>query len=632
MKISNVFEKTRLIFSILYFLTQGFFFVAYANNIQVSNVVVRGGNVSAGVNNAANFCLVQFNLSWENSWRTSTNAAPFNWDAAWVFVKFQVGTTDPTYTNVTLTNGSPNVTLSAGVTNLRVGMPVRVTSGSSTIAAGTVITAINTTTNVVTLSASAGTTSAGNNLQFSRIWEHAFLNSTGHTAPTGSTIDAGLLFPSSLFDVITNPALGVFIYRSTAGSGTNSFTRIRLRWNYGANGINDDVKVSVQVFAIEMVYVPGGVDFNVGGGGGSPAFTSTTINTANVTTVPSGTGTKGGQAGGYPTGQVAPTANWPNGYNAFYCMKYEISQGQYRDFLNTLTRNQQIRRVQRDISFGQTTINTRYVMDNTTAVSARNAIRIDGIINANSPITFYCDFNENGTGNEAADGEWIACNFLSWMDGCAYMDWAGLRPMTELEFEKACRGDQMPVLDEKVWGAADVQNGYYNLSNAGQSSEDISSGFDITRGNAQYYQTSGNINGPVRVGIFAANASNTGRVTSGASYYGIMELSGNLRERAVTIGNVPGRSFTGLHGNGTLYRDGSANVDFWPGINGNASTSTANTAFSTAGVTQAAGSGFRSGGFRQGIALSTVSDRSDAAGTIATRSQDYGFRGVRSSL
>jgi hypothetical protein len=66
MKISNVFEKTHLIFSILYFLTQGFFFVAYANNIQVSNVVIRGGNIIAGANNAANFCLVQFNLSWEN--------------------------------------------------------------------------------------------------------------------------------------------------------------------------------------------------------------------------------------------------------------------------------------------------------------------------------------------------------------------------------------------------------------------------------------------------------------------------------------------------------------------------------------------------------------------------------------
>jgi formylglycine-generating enzyme required for sulfatase activity len=269
-------------------------------------------------------------------------------------------------------------------------------------------------------------------------------------------------------------------------------------------------------------------------------------------------------------------------------------------------------------------------MNNTTTVSRRNAIRIDGIIDANSPITFYCDFNENGTGNEAADGEWIACNFLSWMDGCAYMDWAGLRPMTELEFEKACRGDQMPVLDEYAWGTKEVRSGDYISSNGGQSSEGISSGFDLVGGNALYSSTYNSINGPVRVGIFAANASNTGRVTSGASYYGIMELSGNLRERAVTIGNVAGRSFTGLHGNGTLFRDGSANVGFWPGINGNSNTSNANTAFSTAGVTNSAGSGFRSGGYRQGISISAVSDRNDAAAVINTTDQVYGFRGVRS--
>jgi hypothetical protein len=36
--------------------------------------------------------MVQFNLSWENSWRTS--AAPNNRDAAQVFVKYRVGSGD----------------------------------------------------------------------------------------------------------------------------------------------------------------------------------------------------------------------------------------------------------------------------------------------------------------------------------------------------------------------------------------------------------------------------------------------------------------------------------------------------------------------------------------------------------
>jgi hypothetical protein len=37
-------------------------------------------------------------------------------------------------------------------------------------------------------------------------------------------------------------------------------------------------------------------------------------------------------------------ANWPNGFNAFYCMKYEVSQQGYVDFLNTLTYTQQVTR------------------------------------------------------------------------------------------------------------------------------------------------------------------------------------------------------------------------------------------------------------------------------------------------
>jgi len=69
--------------------------------------------------------------------------------------------------------------------------------------------------------------------------------------------------------------------------------------------------------------------------------------------------------------------------------------------------------------------------------------------------------------------------------------------------------------------------------------------------------------GPVRVGIFAANSNNTGRVSSGASCYGIMELSGNLAEQAVSIGNGSERSFTGAHGDGMLSGN-SNNVLNWP--------------------------------------------------------------------
>lgn len=60
--------------------------------------------------------------------------------------------------------------------------------------------------------------------------------------------------------------------------------------------------------------------------------------------------------------------------------------------------------------------------------------------------------------------------------------------------------------------------------------------------------------GTLRVGIFAR--SGTGRIQAGASYYGIMDLSGNIEETVVTVGNQQGRAFTGVHGSGNLNPSG----------------------------------------------------------------------------
>ncbi len=609
LKGSNPLNKAILFFA---FTSIGFLQQASANNIQVSNVSLNGQNMSAGVNNAANFSLVQFNISWDNSWRVSTGSA--NWDAAWVFVKFRVGQSNPTFTGASSSGTTVTVSSTA---NLRVGMPVRVTGGTGAFAAGTVISSITNATQFV-VSASPTTPLSGASIECIRIWEHARLNNTGHTAPTGSTIDAGLLTPGSGFNATTNPALGVFIYRDATGTGTNTFNNTQLRWNYGANGISDGAFVQVQVFAIEMVLVPGGVDFNVGGGGGTTAFTSTTINTATATTAPSGTGSLGGQAGGYPTGQMAPAnASWPNGYNAFYCMKYEMSQGQYRDFLNTLTYAQQVNRT----AVVPTSAAGTGVLSSTNA--NRNGIDIQTPGNATTlaPAVYACNLDADANYNETVDGEWIACNFLNWMDGCAYMDWAGLRPMTELEYEKACRGNQAAVSGEYAWGntSAPLAN---SLSNQGQSGEITNSNANSNYGN--------NMGSPVRVGAFAGAA--TTRAQAGATYYGILEMSGNLWELAVSVGNAAGRSYTGLHGDGNLFRDGTANVNFWPGINGNSTVTNANAAFNgTTGVTQAAGSGLRGGGWFDGMSNMRVSDRENAATAITSRGSYTGFRGVRTA-
>jgi formylglycine-generating enzyme required for sulfatase activity len=363
------------------------------------------------------------------------------------------------------------------------------------------------------------------------------------------------------------------VYRSGAGTGAFTSTGLKLRWDYGSDGIAGGTNVEVKVFAIEMVRVLEGA-FNVGGGGGTSAFTSTTISTANATTAPSGTGTLGGEAGGYPTGQTAPdNASWPNGYNAFYCMKYEVTQQQYVDFLNTLT---------------QTQADERQYTD------SANRYAITG-----SSVGFYETTSSN-----------LACNFLSWADDTAYADWSGLRPMTELEFEKACRGDQPAVSNEYAWGTATIASSAYTLSDAGASNEGIATNYSTTAGNAMYTTTKGTIGGPVRVGIFAANGSNSGRLSAGASYWGIMELSGNLWERPVTIANAEGRAFMGIHGDGLLASTGDANAATWPGMD-------------------AVGAGWRGGAWNLDAYYMQVSDRNIASYSNSYRGRNVGFRAVR---
>ena len=470
-----------------------------ANNITVSNTKLTGQNTTD------DYTLVQFDLTWENSWRTSS--APNNWDAAWVFVKYRVGSGD---------------------------------------------------------------------------WQHATLNSTGHSggSGTGTTIT-----PAS-------DGTGAFIYRSTDGTGTFSITGAQLRWNYGANSVADNATVDIKVFAIEMVYVPQGA-FTVGSGGTeSGSFTNgswtsgvtipLSISSENSLTIEQsagnlwGTSSSGNNSIG-GTG-ILPAA-FPKGFSAFYCMKYEISQQQYVVFLNTLT---------------QTQANNRKY----TGSSYRNAI------------------TGTSVGSYATTKPYVAYNYLSWTDGAAYMDWSGLRPMTELEFEKACRGTVAPVANEFAWGTASVAGSAYTLSNSGQNTEGIATNYSTSAGNASYSETDGSIDGPLRVGIFAGHASNTGRITAGASYYGIMELSGNLYERPVTVGNATGRAFTGVHGNGALSANGHANETAWPGL--------------TSGeVIYATGSGCRGGVWFYDAAYLRASDRSYAADTFSSRNGTGGFRGVR---
>jgi formylglycine-generating enzyme required for sulfatase activity len=393
-------------------------------------------------------------------------------------------------------------------------------------------------------------------------------------------------------------------------------------------GVAPGSVVKADVLGIEMVLVPGG-PFWVGDGVSTGSFRQAANSTPFQVTAMGGV-LKVEDGGCCDESQIKGAGIWvdgdggvsnssatetdmnpdfPTGFRGFYCMKYEITQGQYRDFLNTLTRSQQDTRTETNIL--ASIISNRFVMTNNSIVVNRNGLRCDANLPSSGPIEIYCDLNENGLKNENNDGEWVACNFLSWADGAAYIDWSGLRPMTELEFEKSCRGPNDPVSGEYAWGTTGIAGSAYILTAAGQPFEGIGTSYSTTVGNANYNDTEGLIDGPLRVGIFAANGLNSGRVSSGAGYFGTMELSGNVWERSVSMAIQKGRNFTGVHGDGLLSAQGNADVLNWP-------------------ETDSYGTGLRGGAWSNNAIRLKIVNRQLGAYSPSFRFFDGGFRGCRS--
>ncbi len=122
-------------------------------------------------------------------------------------------------------------------------------------------------------------------------------------------------------------------------------------------------------------------------------------------------------------------ASFPNGYAAFYCMKSHcFTRGIYAAFLNTLTEEQ---------------VKARYHEFGHGPEIERSGKAPDYVYSAASPGS--------------------PCPWLSWADNAAVAAWAGLRPMTELEYEKMIRGPRKPPPGRDAqlsyWGAAQVNLG-----------------------------------------------------------------------------------------------------------------------------------------------------------------------------
>jgi formylglycine-generating enzyme required for sulfatase activity len=415
----------------------GLFSASNANNININNVVLT--NQNTGVNTTH----IKFDISWENSWRTSTNES--NMDGAWVFCKF------------------------------------RKKNGYA--------------------------------------WQHATLNyvspgtaaASGHIAPAGSELQSSA------------DGKGAWMYRNADGLGNVNWTGAELIWNYGADGVADGDSVEMKVYATEMVYVTQG-EFFLGSNGAESYHlrradkdTAYLVTSENAITV-GGTSANNIATGSYMTGGTIPAA-YPKGYNAFWLMKYEASQQQYADFLASL--------------------------DN-----ARAAIRNNAVATGTHP-AYTVPFPER------------AMNLISHDDALAYMDWAAMRPFTELEFEKACRGKNMvPVANEYAWGNTSyIAATTASIVNGGTDAET----FGV--GNINASLPGGNVSRPVRCGAFATSTSN--RANSGAGFYGAMELSGNLWEFVVNADISARAAFTGAHGDGELSNVALCNATGWSaGIGG----------------------------------------------------------------
>ena len=357
----------------------------------------------------------------------------------------------------------------------------------------------------------------GSNPQFhDAVWVFVKVSPNGSQQWNHVTLD---VTSEGELDVITpTDQMGAFIRRSGEGNGF-VFGTVSFDMN-GNLGLYPDIKV----FAIEMVYVPTG-PFYLGDGSspnryhvGNDTTASYLVGDSDVMAY--GTGSNNIFSSAQFVSSDYP-ATFPNGYNAFYCMKYEVSQSQYAEFLNCLTLPQQESRTETEIS-GMGFVNT-YVMTNTSTVLFRNAVRCippdDG-----SPLYFFCDLDGDTVPNESNDGIEIAMNYMSYDDLKAYLDWAALRPMSLMQYEKASRGPLSAVPGEYVWGTPTGTVGDV-IINPGEASETFSN-----VGSSGLYAPGANK--ITRCG-FAANSTST-RLTAGASYYGILELTGNIDERVCT--------------------------------------------------------------------------------------------------
>lgn len=440
----------------------------FANNLTISAIAV-----TQPVAPAAPGGTVSFNVAWDNSWNIA--AAPSNWDAVWLFVKFR---DCAAASSAAYTHGTINATKA----NHSFGTLEPMTTGDG------------------------ATPSAG----------------------TGSVVQGAALDYSG--------ATGIMVRRSTNGSGSFS-SAVTLRID---NLPNDATTLTTSVYGIEMVYCPQG-DFYIGDGDGITGsnsnyhFLNAAVGTAGPMQITSAFETAASTliVGWGPTTINNVSATFPKGQYGFYIMKHEISQGLYAEFLNCLGLS-----------------------------SAAQIARYLGNVGTNRNQTQLVGSTFLSTRPERAQ------NFIGWRDFSAFCDWACLRPLTELEYEKAARGLFAIVTNEYPWGMAGIgaisQGNTFTAPGTETGTETVTGGNAVYGGNNPTWTNGDGGQGPGRVGIFATAL--TTRQTAGAGYYGALEMAGNLREFYIGVHSTgASNTFTRTWGNGAVDANGDHDVaGGWP--------------------------------------------------------------------
>ncbi len=336
------------------------------------------------------------------------------------------------------------------------------------------------------------------------LWRHAPLAPGSHQAP-----------PTAAVQVPADRA-GAFLYGTKEYRGAMKLNDVRL----AVESSNADVKPEdFRIFGVEMVLIPE-VPFRLGYG--LPASCmfykypppEKPFLVESEAAIP--LGDRDGALAFHPshynpeTNGVLPAA-FPKGYRAFYCMKYGLRWGDYAQFLNTLTLQQ-----------------------------ATNCFPI-GDEGFSGPI-----MGTHPQLKAAAPGDY--CSNLRWPDGTAIADWQGLRPMTEMEYEKAFRGSFTKI---KV----DISEGLEEDLFAAEETADAKM---LDRKTDHGYWVDFEW-GPFPQGV-------TDKLPPNTMYYGV--IANHLCDQCVTVGHEKGWAFRGTHGDGNLSPAGFADVPDWPEADG----------------------------------------------------------------